>query len=211
MQDLVRNVKAIGTLFTAFGLGGDEKRIAIYAEALRDIPTELLEVTCRKIMLESAQMPKIAEIVTAARNLVGETDGTREKEWHEAWAEIVQQMHDAFVYKPPVFSTPEIAAAARAFGWSALCGTLSDDLTTARAQMRRFYEDACRRSKDKSVNEYLNQLLDHGSSSIYLTRNQKEQVLQASYPTEKENAPKSVKTILAKTKLGGCKNDKGDL
>lgn len=205
MQDLVRNVKAIGTLFTAFGLGGDEKRIAIYAEALRDIPTELLEATCRKIMLESTQMPKIAEIVAAAKSLVGEKDGSRVKGWDEALAEINFNVRRFGPYQKPKWSTPEIGAAIKAFGWQNLCFTPETDVSFVYSQIRKIYETICQRSKEQAVNIYVLNLpeskkLEHSSGYLYRSENAKTDSPQASYPTDKENAPKSVKTILAKMK-----------
>lgn len=210
MQDLIRNVKAIGTLFTAFGLGGDEKRIAIYAEALRDIPTELLEATCRKIMLESTQMPKIAEIVAAAKSLVGEKDGSRVKGWDEAWAEIMAQASRTSFYADGSFYTPpwenELARkTAVRFGWRNLCGMEEKNYNSAHAQCREIYQNIIRRNKEQAINIYVLNLpeskkLDHSSGYLYRSENAKTDSPQASYPMDKENAPKSVKTILAKMK-----------
>lgn len=143
-------------LFGAFDKGQDQNRLAIYSKVLEDIPTEILSKAVKKLILESKFMPSVAEVVEAAKSLVGSIDGSkRVKSWDEAWAEIQKQMHDAFIYKQPVFSTPEIATAALNFGWLELCNTLSKDMPTVRAQVRRMYEDACSRAETQQSNEYI--------------------------------------------------------
>lgn len=146
----------IAMLFGSFDKGDDKQRIAIYSKLLEDIPTELLSKSVKKLILENKFMPSIAEIVDAAKSLMGSIDDTkRTKSWDEAWGEIQRQMHDAFIYKKPVFSSPEIAEAALNFGWKDLCCTLEKDMPIVRAQVRRMYEDACRRREEQQSNNYV--------------------------------------------------------
>ena len=147
------HMQAIATLFAAFGQAGDYQRMAVYGKMLKQFPPELLTAAVNKALLESKFLPSISEIADACEKLLEAVDDSvRVKSWDEAWAEIQKQMQDAFVYKKPVFSTPEIEQAAMAFGWIALCETQTADLPTVRAQVRRFYEDACARSKERKNN-----------------------------------------------------------
>ena len=147
------HMKSIATLFAAFGQAGDYQRMAVYAKILGDYPSELLSKAVNKALLESKFLPSISEIAGSYEKLLEAVDDSnRIKSWDEAWAEIQKQMQDAFVYKKPVFSTPEIEQAAMAFGWIALCETLTSDMPTVRAQVRRFYEDACARSRERKNN-----------------------------------------------------------
>ena len=55
----------------------------------------------------------------------------------------------------PTFSRPEIAQAVASFGWHDLQMTLAKDMPTVRAQVRRMYEDVCKRTKERGSNEYI--------------------------------------------------------
>lgn len=155
-KDDVERTEIIGMLFGAYGQSNDGQRQAIYSKMLSDIPNSVLRKAVKKIILENKFVPAISEIVEAARSLIAEMDETkRVKPWHEAWAEIQNQMHEAFVYKKPVFSTPEIEAAANAFGWMALCTSLEKDMPIVRAQVRQFYENACKRKAEADMNGYV--------------------------------------------------------
>ena len=111
---------------------------------------------CHKVMLEKVFLPAIAEIVQACRSLMGSVDDAkRERTWAEAWKEILGQVRKCGIYDKPVWSTPEIAAAVKAYGYTDLCGLNRDELQTASAQCRRFYEDACGKKNEQSVNDFV--------------------------------------------------------
>lgn len=155
-NDEVERTKIIGLLFGAYGQSNDGQRQAIYSKMLADIPNPVLRKTVKKIILENKFVPSVSEIVDAAKSLMGTVDESkRVKPWHEAWAEIQKQMQEAFVYKKPVFSTPEIEAAANAFGWIALCTSLEKDMPIVRAQVRQLYENACKRKAEADMNGYV--------------------------------------------------------
>ena len=148
--------KLLHSLFVAYGQEKNGERLAVYCEALKEFPVPILRKVCKKIMMEQHFIPAISDIVEAGRSLVGEVDpGHRQKTWGEAWQEIQKQTHDAFLYGKPHWSTPEIEAAVKAFGYKELCCLQADEVRTASAQMRRFYEDACRRSRERQVNAYV--------------------------------------------------------
>ena len=146
----------LATMFAAYDKAGNDKQLAAYTMALQDIPDELLFKACHKLMLEKTFLPAIAEIVQACRSLVGAVDNNqRERTWAEAWKEIQEQVKKCGLYDKPVWSTPEIAAAVKAYGYSDLCNLNRDELQTASAQCRRYYEDACRQKHDTEVNDYV--------------------------------------------------------
>lgn len=155
-DDMKERQAVLHGLFAAYGQARDGERLAVYCEALKEFPVPILKKAAKKLMMEQRFIPTIAEIVDAGRSLVGEVrPGSRMKTWGEAWTEIQQTVHDVFVYGKPHFSTPEIEAAVKSFGYAELCNLKTDELRIASAQMRRFYEDACRRSREKQVNRYV--------------------------------------------------------
>ncbi len=151
-----KRTQILATMFAAYGQAGDEKRLAAYSMALADIPEDMLMRSCHKLMLEKVFLPAIAEIVQACRSLVGSVDGAkRERTWAEAWEEIKAQVKRCGHYEKPTWSTPEIAAAVKSYGYTDLCNLNRDELQTASAQCRRFYEDACKNKNDQDVNDYV--------------------------------------------------------
>lgn len=148
--------KAVAGLFAAFGQSGDVNRVNIYTLMLQDFPSEIVKKACRKVILECKFLPTVAEIVAAIKSLAGTADeNIRAKTWEEAWREIERAMFDTPWGKTPTFSTPEIAAAVSAFDWNSLQTSLAADMSTVRAQVRRFYEDACKRISEKQRNDYV--------------------------------------------------------
>lgn len=148
--------KALGILFGAFGQAGDSNRIAIYTKMLADIPPSVLTKACHKLVLESRFLPSVADIVSSAKSLLGTAnDDKRVREWDEAWAEIDRAMQRTPWGEYPVFSRPEIAQAVESFGWYNLQTCLAEKIDTVRAQMRRIYEDVCKRTKEQGHNEYI--------------------------------------------------------
>lgn len=149
-------IRIIATLFGAYGQAVDGQRPSIYVKMLKDIPVNVLERACQKIILENKFLPSIAEIVEASRSLVGTADDdSRIREWNEAWSEIERAMQATPWGRYPTFSRPEIAQAVASFGWHDLQMTLAEDMPTVRAQVRRMYEDVCKRTKERGSNEYI--------------------------------------------------------
>lgn len=149
-------IRIIATLFGAYGQAVDGQRPSIYVKMLKDIPVNVLEGACQKIILENKFLPSIAEVVEASRSLVGTADDdSRIREWDEAWAEIERAMQATPSGQYPTFSRPEIAQAVASFGWHDLQMTLAENMPTVRAQVRRMYEDVCKRTKERGSNEYI--------------------------------------------------------
>lgn len=153
-EDLVTEKLAV--LFGAYGKAGDVNRLGIYSTALKDFPAEVIEKACAKMVLESKFLPAVSEIVDAVKSLMGTADESlRVRSWDEAWGEIEKKMQSTPWGRTPEFSRPEIAAAVSNFGWRDLQATLVEDMPTVRAQMRRMYEDACKRSSEQKLNSYV--------------------------------------------------------
>ena len=146
----------LATMFTAYGQASDERRIATYSLVLRDFPDDLLMKACHKLILEKIFLPAPAEIVQACRSLIGSIDDSkRERTWAEAWEEIMDQVHRCGMYDRPKWSTPEIASAVKSYGYTDLCSLQKDELQTASAQCRRFYEEACSRKNETKINKFV--------------------------------------------------------
>ena len=169
MNDTIsKRAMIITALFANFGQQDNNQRMAIYIKILRDIPVEVLEKACEKLMLENKFLPVPAEIVEASRSLIGTVDAkARFKSWDEAWDEIERKMQATPWGHIPIFSTPEIAAAVSNFGWNTLQQSLASDMPTIRAQMKKMYESVCERAKEQSNNSYV---LDRGKNKERLLR-----------------------------------------
>lgn len=143
-------------MFGAFGQANDTNRIKIYAQFLASFPPEVVDKAVQKTILNCKFLPTIAELTEAIKELMGTAnESVRVKTWEEAWGEIQRKMQSTPWGKDPEWSTPEIRAAVNAFGWHDLQSVLTVDMPTVRAQVRRFYEDACSRISNQSQNEAL--------------------------------------------------------
>lgn len=150
--------QAIATLFGAFGEASDINRQEIYARVLATLPPALVEKAVFKTIAEwkSPKLPPVGILMTNAESLnATANEKVRVKTWEEAWTEIEKAMYDTPWGKVPKWSTPQIKAAVDAFGWNNLQTSLSSDMATNRAQVRRFYEDACSRISNQARNEFL--------------------------------------------------------
>ena len=153
--ELERRTKAIVTLLAIWNFGGNTDMITAYVTATKDINVDILEKTCKKLMVECESRPVPATILKAAQNFINEINGADILPWDEAWKEIEKEMHDTFVYGKPKFSRPEIEKAVSAFGWEELCNVLTKDLPIVRAQLRDMYNAICEQSRKSKVNRYV--------------------------------------------------------
>lgn len=142
-------------LFGAYGRANDAQQIAIYRLMLADVPPTLLMLAVKKSIRECKFLPSVAELLGQCELLNDAVnEDLRVKDWDEAWGEIQRLMQSTPWGKQPQFSRPEIAQAVNSCGWNELQRVLAADMPAVRAQMRRFYEDACARSKKQAKNEY---------------------------------------------------------
>ena len=182
-KERIDKTKYIASLFAAFGQSGDGARIAIYYRMLKDVPLEALKLAIDKLILESKYLPTIAEIREALKALVEEANGTRIKTWQEAQAEIAkgitrswfhgclgEDVPDDLYGKPcePKWSTPEIKAAVDSYGMDNIAMVNASDMPIVWSQLRKAYEQACQRKKEKEVNTYV---LEKGGEKLQALTN----------------------------------------
>ena len=131
----------------------DDEGLALYVVLLKPLRPVEISAAMAKLAMTCKFFPSVAEIFEAAGNVKQTAANSEEPSVDEAWREVLQQVHDAFVYRDPQFSTPEIKRAALNMGWTALCSLETGDINTARAQFRDIYTDILRRRKNKAQNE----------------------------------------------------------
>lgn len=145
-------LKSLSGLQLAFGKEFTEKRLDFYVNNLLDINPILLEKAVKKIIITKSFLPSITEIRECAQDIQETINGTKVKDVDEAWQEVLGQIHEAFVYHKPQFSTPEIEQAALSMGWDSLCNMLTTEVGTYRAQFRDMYKTVCARKQNSKVN-----------------------------------------------------------
>ena len=144
---------ALSALQLAYGKEFTEKRLDFYVKCLLDVDPVLIEKSVQKLIYTKNFLPSIAEIREIAQELKDVSNGTQIKDVDEAWQEVLEQIHEAFVYRKPQFSTPEIEQAALSMGWESLCNMLTTEVGTYRAQFRDMYKVVCSRRKNIKVNQ----------------------------------------------------------
>lgn len=143
----------MGMLFGAFGKADDADRLAIYGKMLEDMPVELLSKAVKKLILEKSFLPSVAEVVAAGKSIAAEVNAAnRLPDWQEAWAEIERAVQSSGA---PKFSHPIIALAVKTYGLNNLKTCSVEMWGAAHAQMRRLYDDLCKRYTDKEINAYV--------------------------------------------------------
>lgn len=130
----------------------DENGLIVYAKALRSLSLEQIEAAMNKLLRTMRFFPSVAEIYAEAESVTRYINGVEDKSPDEAWLEVVRQMQEAFVYKKPTFSTPEIERAALSMGWDALCQVPTEGMNTARSQFVKFYEGVLKRKSEAKAN-----------------------------------------------------------
>lgn len=152
-NDETKRNQIIGTLFGAFGKADDAQRQAIYVKMLADVPNAVLGKAVKRLILEKNFLPSVAEIVAAAKSIVEEVAPERRlPDWQEAWAEIEAAVQSS---APAKFSHPIIALAVKTYGMNNLKTCSVEMWSAAHAQMRRIYDDLCRRYSEKEMNAYV--------------------------------------------------------
>jgi len=146
-------VKILSTYLKAFPQSKlDDEGLALYVTLLKPLPPAAISAAMAKLAMTHTFFPAVAEIFEAAKSIKTTAVGNEVPSVDEAWREVIRQVHDAFVYKEPVFSTPEIKRAALNMGWTSLCYLPAKDMNTARAQFRDIYNGILSRKKETAQN-----------------------------------------------------------
>lgn len=135
----------------------DEVMLHIYGRALADMNLELLEAAMAKLLRTQKFWPSVAEICDAVREIsefvaLQSGKGERRLTSAEAWQEVMDNVKGKHLYKPWVFSCPEVERTARQFGIAELCSLEIRDVNTARAQFMRMYDCAVQQAKKEREN-----------------------------------------------------------
>lgn len=131
----------------------DEEGLALYVALLKPLSLAEVSAAMAKLAITCKFFPSVAEIFEAAGDVRRTAQNSQVPSVDEAWNEVLHQVHDAFIYQQPKFSTREIEQAALHMGWTALCNLGARDINTSRAQFRDIYTDILRRKKNKAQNE----------------------------------------------------------
>lgn len=160
----------IACMFAAFGQASDGTRMAVYYKMLKDVPADMVSAICDKAMMECKFLPSIAELRSMGESLIGEASGNRVKTWQEAQREIQkgitmtwyhgclgEPVSDELYGKPcePKWSTEEIRQAVDSYGLDNINRANESDMPIVWSQLRKIYEQACERKRDKEVNSYV--------------------------------------------------------
>lgn len=172
MDELVLDVRALTDLEKRYALAltpllhvcvnakdVNKNKIRAYAIALSDLDLEALSAGVIRCLKTKTFFPSIPEIREAANTITEYVTGTGMKSPDEAWKEVLMQIREAFIYKKPVFSTPEIEQAAFAMGWSGMCAVEKKDIGTVRAQFLKLYDSVCKRKEEHKINDQVLQSL----------------------------------------------------
>lgn len=138
--------------------------LVVYAKALRNFSIAEIETAMLKLMRtwKNFYFPTIADILEQINSMRDMVTGNETPSVDEAWHEVLKEIHDAFIYRKPKFSTPEITRAALNMGWTTLCNLGTNEMNTARAQFRDIYNGIIKREKDKKVNNEVLKTLPDG-------------------------------------------------
>lgn len=165
-------LRILSPLFIAFPKAPDDDDVMrVYAIALAGLGEAVLSAGVMRCLRTCKFFPSISEIMDASVIMVEAINGTNDRAADEAWKEVEVQMREAFIYKKPVFSRPEIETAALAMGWQSLCLTPNDQMGTARAQFLRLYESVCNRGKNKRINDNVISLMGGDAQAKQLIGN----------------------------------------
>ena len=132
----------------------DGETVKFYVAALNDLSFVQVRAALAKLSKTAKFFPTVAEIYEAAESI---TNTAQKKsgvlEPGEAWEEAMRNVRENHVYKPWVFSTPEVEQAVKQFGKMEFVQLEESGVNTARAQFMRIYEGCVRRAKEKKQNE----------------------------------------------------------
>lgn len=125
----------------------------IYASVLSSLTTEEVNAAMRKLLHTAKFFPTIAEIFEAARSVREYAEGSSIPTAAEAWKEVMDLVDKYHMYKPWEYSCPEVQQAAECFGKEELCLLLQSEVSIARAQFMRMYNEIVGRRRDNRENE----------------------------------------------------------
>ena len=168
-QEMERTIKLLATCRKAFPQSkADGETLALYARALEPLGYGAIEAAVMRCLRTARFFPTIAEIYDAAESVQRTATNTGTPEAGEAWEEAMQNVRRNHVYKPWVFSCPEVKQAVKQFGKMELIGLEEDAMNTARAQFMRIYNGILRRRAEKQQNKQILQCMGTRARALFV-------------------------------------------
>lgn len=146
----------------------DMQTLALYVEALDNLPYPAVRAGIIKCMHTARFFPTVAEIRDASDSLDKHVNHTGLPDAGEAWNEVMRWLQKNCLYsdKRTPWEHPEVKLAAERFGITALYELQADQVNTARAQFRKIYEQIVSGKHDRTVNEQVLQRLGAGAATL---------------------------------------------
>ena len=144
--------QAVSVLFGAYGKADDTDRQKIYCRLLVDVSPELLAAGVERAISTRTFLPSVKELLDDCLSVASRVDPALEvKSWPEAWREIERAVRETYWGRTPKFSTPEIEAAVKSYGWRNIYMSEEREWQIIHAQLRDIYRTICERGRDRRL------------------------------------------------------------
>jgi hypothetical protein len=140
--EILSVLKILGDVYPTHRLSS--AAIEVYVRLLADIPGMLLEQAALDHISRSTFFPAIAELRSAAFNIIEAVDPI--PSGFEAWAEVQSEIRRVGHCGNPQFANPITAQVVELFGWRYLC--LSENPVADRAHFVQAYHDLATHRRD---------------------------------------------------------------
>jgi len=154
VAEIVPILKTLGDVYPSFRLSGSA--IEVYAQLLADIPGAVLEQAALDHISRSNYFPTIAELRSAAFNIIEASNPTPTD--YEAWAEVQAEIRRVGHCGQPKFENPLAEQVVQQLGWRYLC--LSENPMADRAHFIQAYkalleQDRIRRYRPRVIAQFI--------------------------------------------------------
>ena len=139
--EILRVLKILGDVYPSFQLSSSA--IKVYVRLLDDIPGSVLEQSALDHISRSTFFPSIAELRSAAFNIIDATDPVPNE--YEAWSEVQSEIHHVGHISLPHFDNPITTKVVEQLGWRYLC--LSENPVADRSHFVQAYQALAERER----------------------------------------------------------------
>lgn len=163
-QDRALTVRLLASVLKGYpNSKADAQTLAIYVSAFEFYGMNYQQVRAgvMKAMREARFFPTVAEICTAAEQMVEHANGTGKPDAGAAWKEAIDFAKSRGPYddRPFPWSCPEVAEAVDRFGRTSLWELESRNESTARAQFRDIYNRVLQDKKERKTMDMIGEKL----------------------------------------------------
>lgn len=151
----------------------DRIGLLLYSKSLLPLRIQEIEAAMTKLLQTCKFFPSVAEIFDAADSVhsyIEAANGSRLPTPAEAWAEAMRNVKEFSLYRPWVYSAPEVQQAVEQFGRYELAMLEAKDVNIARAQFMRIYESVVNRSRGDRENRRALATLNNSNLQALLQR-----------------------------------------